>query len=107
MFRTWRRTSHAFRLRRSGWSDRVVLKELPAERTPSVAIFPILFGSIRARDLDVASFAASYHAHAPRIAADLAVLDEAAAHVGLDVDLDLFAAVRAGNQEAIVHLSNR
>jgi hypothetical protein len=44
------------------------------------------------------------HADAPWIAADLAVLDEAAMDVGLDVDLHLLAAKRTGDQELVWHL---
>ena len=43
------------------------------------------------------------HDDAPRIAADLAVLNEAAVDVRLDVDLHLLAAVRARHDEPIVH----
>ncbi len=41
---------------------------------------------------------------APRVAADLAILDQGASNVRLDVDLNLLAAVRTGDQELFVHL---
>ena len=46
------------------------------------------------------------HADAPWIAADLAVLNEAAMDVRLDVDFDLLAAKRTGDQEFIWHVRN-
>ena len=52
--------------------------------------------------LDIAIVAGSEDADAPRVAAHLAVLHEAASHVGLEVDLDLLAAVRTGDLELIV-----
>src|SRR5215470_16282398 len=61
------------------------------------------FGAIGTRDDDVAFVAAAGDPDSPGVAADFAVLDEAAADVGLDVDLDLLAAVRTRDQEAIVH----
>ena len=47
------------------------------------------------------------HLDAPRIAADFAVLDEAAADVGFDEDLQILAAKRACNHEFVWHLRDR
>jgi hypothetical protein len=44
------------------------------------------------------------HADAPWIAADLAVLNEAAIDVRLDVDLHLFAAKRTRDQKLVSHV---
>ena len=44
------------------------------------------------------------HVDAPWIAADLAVLDETAADVRLDVDLQLFATKRTCHQELVCHV---
>ena len=63
----------------------------------------MLFRAVGARDLDVAVVARARDTHPPRVAADFAVLDEAAFHVGLEIDLDLLAAVRARHEELIVH----
>jgi len=62
---------------------------------------PGLFGAIGAADVHVAILARAGDAHAPRIAADFAVLDEAAADVRFEIDLDLLAAVRARDEELI------
>jgi hypothetical protein len=43
------------------------------------------------------------HVHSPRIAAHLAVLDEGARHVRLDVDLQLLAAERTRDQKVLRH----
>jgi len=43
------------------------------------------------------------HVDAPWIAANLAVLNEAAADVRLDVDFQLLAAKRTGDQELVWH----
>ncbi len=63
----------------------------------------VLLGSIRARHVDDAVVPPSGDPHAPRITADLAILDERAANIGLDVDGDVFAAVRTGDKELVVH----
>jgi len=42
--------------------------------------------------------------HEPGVAADFAVLDEAAADVFFDGDLDVLAAVGTGDQEFVRHL---
>ena len=47
--------------------------------------------------------AVSDQANAPGIAADLAVLDKGAFDVWLEIDLDVFTAVRAAHKKAIVH----
>ena len=60
---------------------------------------------VRARDFDIALAVFVRDPDTPRIATDFAVLDEGAAHVGLDVDLDLFSAVRAHDQRRIVHIN--
>jgi hypothetical protein len=60
-----------------------------------------LFGAVRAADVDVAVVARSLYAHAPGIAAHFAVLDEGAAHVRFEVNLDLLAAVGTDYRELI------
>src|SRR5262249_36210824 len=60
-----------------------------------------LFRSVGARDVDGSVVALSCHEDPPGVAADLAVLNEAAADVGLEIDLDLLAAVRAGDDELV------
>ena len=62
-----------------------------------------LLGAVGASDFNVAIVARAVHADAPWIAADLAILDEAALHVGLEIDFDLLAAVRTGDKKLIVH----
>ncbi len=62
-----------------------------------------LLGSVRAADVHVDFAVLARHAHRPGVAADLAVLDVAAAHVQFHVDFDLFAAVRAGDEVGVVH----
>ena len=62
----------------------------------------ILLGTIRPLELDVPLTVASIDTDPPRIAADLAVLDEGAADVGLDVDVDLLPAVRTRDGERVV-----
>ena len=64
-----------------------------------------LLRAVGAADIDAASAATTGHPDPPRIAADLAVLNKGAAHVRLEVDLNLFAAVRTRDQELIVQLS--
>jgi len=60
---------------------------------------------VGADDVDKAVLARARHADAPRIAADLAVLDEAAGHLGLDVDLDLLAAIGTGDKKLVIHVT--
>ena len=59
--------------------------------------------SVGARDVDVPVVSRPRHADPPGIAADFAVLDEAAFHVGLEIDFDLLPAVRAHHDKLIVH----
>jgi hypothetical protein len=51
--------------------------------------------------MDNPIFVSIRHADAPWIAADLAVLNEAAVHVRLDVDLRLLAAKRTCDQKLV------
>ena len=66
-----------------------------------------LFGPVRPRDLDVAVLPTPVNAQPPRVAADLAILDKGSARVRLYVDLDLFAAVRTGDEEVVRHGSGQ
>ena len=65
----------------------------------------VLLGSVGSADrhiaLGVLPAVTALHPHEPRVTADLAVLHEAAMDVRLDEDLDLFAAVGAGNEEVV------
>ena len=54
--------------------------------------------------MDVAVLAAARHADPPGIAADFAILDEAALDVGLDVDFHGLAAIRARDEMLILIL---
>jgi hypothetical protein len=54
--------------------------------------------------MDNALFASPGHVDAPGIAADLAVLDEAAVDVRLDVDLHMLAAKWTRDQKLVGHL---
>jgi len=54
--------------------------------------------------VDNAIVVSTRHADAPWIAADLAVLDEAAMDVRLDIDLHLLAAERTRDQELVWHV---
>jgi hypothetical protein len=54
-----------------------------------------LLGSVAAPNIDVSLAGVPPHCDLPRIATDLAVLDECPLGVRLDVDVSLFAAVRA------------
>jgi hypothetical protein len=60
-----------------------------------------LLRAVGAADLDVAVVAGPAHADTPGVAAHLAVLDERAADVRLEVDFDLLAAVRTGDEELV------
>jgi hypothetical protein len=51
--------------------------------------------------MDNALFASPGHVDAPGVAADLAVLDEAASDIRLDVDLHLLAAKRTRDQKLV------
>src|SRR5688500_16577173 len=57
-----------------------------------------------AAHFDRTRLAATSDPQPPWIAAHLAVLHEASARVGLDVDLDFFAAVRTRHDELVIHL---
>src|SRR5687768_11224851 len=63
-----------------------------------------LFRSVGALHFDRTLLAATSDPQPPWIAAHLAVLHEASARVGLDVDLDFFAAVRTRHDELVIHL---
>ena len=63
-----------------------------------------LLRSVRAAHLDVALVAVAQDPNRPRVAADFAVLNQAAGYVGLDVDFDLLEAVRAIDEESIFHV---
>ena len=58
-------------------------------------------------DLDEQVIALARHGDCPRIAADLAVLNVAAAEIEFDVDLDLLAAVRARYDLGVVGLHEK
>ena len=65
-----------------------------------------LLGPVGTGDVDVCGLAigtVTRHRHPPRIAADLAVLNEAAGRIRLHVDLDLLAAVRTRHEKQVVH----
>ena len=53
--------------------------------------------------MDNPIFVSTRHVDAPWIAANLAVLNEAAVHVRLDVDFQLLAAKRTRDQELLWH----
>lgn len=54
--------------------------------------------------MDNPIFVSTRHVDAPRIAADLAVLNEAAVDIGLDVDLQPLAAKRTRDHKVVWHL---
>jgi hypothetical protein len=54
----------------------------------------------------IAILASTGHADAPGVAADLAILDEAAMDVRLDVDFHLLAAEWTRNDELVGHSRN-
>src|SRR5438445_10902634 len=59
--------------------------------------------AVSALALDIAIGAAAPHAHLPRVTADFAVLDEAASHVLLEVNLHLLATIGARHEKVLVH----
>jgi len=59
------------------------------------------FRSIRAGDIDHALVIEAADAHSPGVAADLAVLNERAAHVWFHVNLDVLSAIRALHGEYV------
>ena len=65
-----------------------------------------LLRAIGAGDVDVPIVAVTRDADSPRAAADFAVLDEAALEIRLEVDLHLFAAVRARHEKTVFHTSS-
>ena len=60
--------------------------------------------TICSADVDGSLIVATRHAHAPGIAAHLAVLNEASLNVGLHEEVDRLATVRAGNHEFVWHV---
>ena len=60
--------------------------------------------AVGASDLDVARIVVVTDADPPRVAADLAVLDERAMDERIDVDFDFFAAIRTDDGESLVHV---
>lgn len=62
-----------------------------------------LFGAIGSFHGHDAIVTSARDVHSPRIAADLAVLYKRSSKIRLYVDLDLFAAVRTGDQYLISH----
>src|SRR5439155_15427751 len=62
-----------------------------------------LFRAIGAVHVDAPTAAPTGHADPPRIAAHLAVLHEAALHVGLDIDLQLLTAIGTCHEKFVSH----
>ena len=62
-----------------------------------------LLRAVGAHDRNVPLATDLCNADAPRIAADLAILNKSAPHIGFDVDLDLLPAVRACHDELVIH----
>jgi aryl-alcohol dehydrogenase-like predicted oxidoreductase len=62
-----------------------------------------LFRAVGPGHIDTAIVAPPPYQHPPRIAADFTILDERASHIRLDVQIDLFAAVRTGDEKIVVH----
>ena len=60
-------------------------------------------GAVGPCDVHPSVVAFAEDAQAPRVAADLAVLNERAPDVRFKKDLDALAAIRAGHDEVIVH----
>ena len=58
-----------------------------------------LFASIGTSHLNVSLALVRKHANQPRVATHLAVLNEIPPDVGLEVELDLFSAIRARDKE--------
>src|SRR5918993_2887196 len=70
----------------------------------SGAMNPVrLFRPVSLPDVHVPICTVGGDPHRPRIAADLAVLDQRPAQIGLEVDLDLLPAIRALDQEFVRH----
>lgn len=62
-----------------------------------------LLRTISASHVDIPITTLTRDADTPRIAAHFAVLDKTARNTGLNVDLAVLAAVRAGHNELVVH----
>jgi hypothetical protein len=63
---------------------------------------------LRACDVDAQPIAIALDRHGPRPAADRAILDERASRVGIDIEIDPLAAVRATNADrALLDAGNR
>jgi hypothetical protein len=60
-----------------------------------------LLRAVGAADIDVAVVTGPAHADPPGVAAHFAVLDKRSADVRLEVDLDLLAAIRTGDEELV------
>ena len=71
-----------------------------------IAIAVSSFRAVSACQMNNAIVASIGHHDAPRIAAHLAVLNEAAADVRLDVDFDVLAAKRTRDEELVWHSGN-
>src|SRR5438034_1856929 len=65
--------------------------------------FPQLLGTVRLGDVNPALIAVTEDTKLPGIAADLAVLNQPAANVRLEVDFDLLATVRPRHDELVGH----
>ena len=80
---------------------------LPTLAAPTMMIIrPSNPGSVRAvctSDVNGALTVFDGHSNGPGIAADLAVLNKAAADVGLDEEFNLLTAVGTDNKDAFVH----
>ena len=62
-----------------------------------------LLRTIRPREFHVSFIDGLNDADAPRIAANLAILNERPTHVWLDVDFARFPTIRAGDGEVVIH----
>jgi len=63
-----------------------------------------LLRAVGALHIDETFLTSSHDEETPRIAAHLAVLNEAAANIGLDIDLDLLTRTRALDQKVVSHV---
>jgi hypothetical protein len=63
---------------------------------------PGLLRAVGSGHFDATLLTATEDPHSPWIAADLAVLDEGASDVGLEIDGDVFAAIGAGDGKLVV-----
>jgi hypothetical protein len=62
-----------------------------------------LLRTVCAPDFNVNFVVFAGDADRPRVAAYLAILDVAAANIGLDVELDLLAAIGTGHDVRVIH----